>query len=72
MELFQEMLSELTPEMILEQKERFRLIQHKSQCVAKASDFFFEASEQSLFDLIAELQEDFRERLLLIDGKKQR
>ena len=72
MELFQEMLSELTPEMILEQKA---MIQYntdtKVNVLQKALDFF-EASELSLFDLIAELQEDFREeRLLLIDGKNK-
>ena len=72
MELFQEMLSELTPEMILEQKA---MIQYntdtKVNVLQKALDFF-ESSELSLFDLIAELQEDFREeRLLLIDGKNK-
>lgn len=72
MELFQEMLSELTPEMILEQKA---MIQYnndtKVNVLQKALDFF-EASELSLLDLIAELQEDFREeRLLLIDGKNK-
>ena len=72
MELFQEMLSGLTPEMILEQKA---MIQYntdtKVNVLQKALDFF-EASDLSLFDLISELQEDFREeRLLLIDGKNK-
>lgn len=72
MELFQEMLSELTPEMILEQKVMIRYnTDTKVNVLQKALDFF-EASELSLFDLIAELQEDFREeRLLLIDGKNK-
>ena len=72
MELFQEMLSELTPEMILEQKEMIQInTDTKVNVLQKALDFF-EASELSLFDLIAELQEDFREeRLLLIDGKNK-
>ncbi|QTI96007.2 MAG: DEAD/DEAH box helicase family protein [Candidatus Nanogingivalaceae bacterium] len=72
MELFQEMLSELTPEMILEQKEMIQInTDTKVNVLQKALDFF-EASELSLFDLISELQEDFREeRLLLIDGKNK-
>ena len=72
MELFQEMLSELTPEMILDQKEMIQInADTKVNVLQKALDFF-EASELSLFDLIAELQEDFREeRLLLIDGKNK-
>ena len=72
LELFQEMLSELTPEMILEQKAMIQINSDtKINVLQKALDFF-EATELSLFDLIAELQEDFREeRLLLIDGKNK-
>lgn len=72
LELFQEMLSELTPEMILEQKTMIQINSDtKINILQKALDFF-EATELSLFDLIAELQEDFREeRLLLIDGKNK-
>lgn len=72
MELFQEMLSELTPETILEQKAMIQInTDTKVNVLQKALDFF-ESSELSLFDLIAELKEDFRaERLLLIDGKNK-
>ncbi|MFR9119881.1 MAG: DEAD/DEAH box helicase family protein [Streptococcus parasanguinis] len=72
MELFQEMLSELTPETILEQKAMIQInTDIKVNVLQKALDFF-ESSELSLFDLIAELKEDFRaERLLLIDGKNK-
>ena len=72
MELFQEMLSELTPEMIIEQKEMIQINTDTKVTVLQKALEFFEASELSLFDLIAELQEDFREeRLLLIDGKNK-
>ena len=72
MELFQEMLSELTPETILEQKAMIQInTDTKVNVLQKALDYF-ESSELSLFDLIAELKEDFRaERLLLIDGKNK-
>ncbi len=72
LKLFQEMLSELTPEKIIEQKSMAQLnIDTKVNVLQKAFDYF-ESSGLSLFDLIAELKEDFREeRLLLIDGERK-
>lgn len=69
--LFKELLDELTPKMILQQKSVIKLNNEKRINILQKALEYFEASDISLNDLIEELREDFRlERLMLIDGKK--
>ena len=70
--LFKELLDELTPEMILQQKSVIKLNNEKKINILQKALEYFEASDISLNDLIEELREDFRlERLMLIDGKNK-
>ena len=70
--LFKELLDELTPEMILQQKSVIKLNNDKRINILQKALEYFEASDISLNDLIEELREDFRlERLMLIDGKNK-
>lgn len=70
--LFKELLEELTPEMILQQKSVIKLNNEKRINILQKALEYFEASDISLNDLIEELREDFRlERLMLIDGKNK-
>ena len=70
--LFKELLDELTPEMILQQKSVIKLNNEKRINILQKALEYFEASDISLNDLIEELREDFRfERLMLIDGKNK-
>lgn len=70
--LFNELLSELTPEMIQQQKSMIKLNTVKRINILQKALEYFEESEISLNDLIEELREDFRlERLMLIDGKNK-
>jgi len=70
--LFKELLEELTPEMILQQKFVIKLNNEKRINILQKALEYFEASDISLNDLIEELREDFRlERLMLIDGKNK-
>ena len=70
--LFKELLDELTPEMILQQKSFIKLNNEKRINILQKALEYFEASDISLNDLIEELREDFRlERLMLIDGKNK-
>ena len=70
--LFKELLDELTPEMILQQKSVIKLNNEKRINILQKALEYFEASDISLNDLIEELREDFHlERLMLIDGKNK-
>ena len=70
--LFKELLEELTPEMIQQQKSMIKLNTAKRINILQKALEYFEESEISLNDLIEELREDFRlERLMLIDGKNK-
>ena len=70
--LFKELLDELTPELILQQKSVIKLNNEKRINILQKALEYFEASDISLNDLIEELREDFRlERLMLIDGKNK-
>ena len=70
--LFKELLDELTPEMILQQKSVIKLNNEKRINILQKALEYFEVSNISLNDLIEELREDFRlERLMLIDGKNK-
>lgn len=70
--LFKELLDELTPEMILQQKSVIKLNNEKRINILQKALEYFEALDISLNDLIEELREDFRlERLMLIDGKNK-
>ena len=70
--LFKELLDELTPEMILQQKSVIKLNNEKRINILQKALEYFEASDISLNHLIEELREDFRlERLMLIDGKNK-
>ena len=70
--LFKELLDDLTPEMILQQKSVIKLNNEKRINILQNALEYFEASDISLNDLIEELREDFRlERLMLIDGKNK-
>ena len=70
--LFKDLLEELTPEMIQQQKSMIKLNTAKRINILQKALEYFEESEISLNDLIEELREDFRlERLMLIDGKNK-
>ena len=69
LKLFNELLEELTPEMIQQQKSMIKLNTAKRINILQKALEYFEYSDISLNDLIEELREDFRlERLMLIDG----
>lgn len=70
--LFKDLLEELTPEMIQQQKSMIKLNTAKRINILQKALEYFEESEISLNNLIEELREDFRlERLMLIDGKNK-
>ena len=72
LKLFNELLEELTPEMIQQQKSMIKLNTAKRINILQKALEYFEYSDISLNDLIEELREDFRlERLMLIDGKNK-
>ena len=72
LKLFNELLEELTPEMIQQQKSMIKLNTEKQINILQKALEYFEESEISLNDLIEELKEDFRlERLMLFDGKNK-
>lgn len=72
LKLFNELLEELTPEMIQQQKSMIKLNTEKQINILQKAIEYFEESEISLNDLIEELREDFRlERLMLFDGKNK-
>ena len=72
LKLFYELLEELTPEMIQQQKSMIKLNTEKQFNILQKALEYFEESEISLNDLIEELKEDFRlERLMLFDGKNK-
>lgn len=71
LELFQEMLSNLTVEQVEAQKG-LSLNEGSRKGILEKAFTFFEEEGISLHDLVDELKEDFRsERLLLIDGKNK-
>ena len=72
LKLFNELLEELTPEMIQQQKSMIKLNTAKRINILQKALEYFEYSDITLNDLIEELREDFRlERLMLIDGKNK-
>lgn len=67
--LFIEMLSSLSEDDILNQKQLINIQNGKNSILQKAFNFF-EVENISTIDLIEELKEEFRlERLIIIDGK---
>lgn len=71
LDAFVRLLENLAPSDIQAQRELVVEMEEKSSVLKKAFAYF-ERVEISDFDLVAELQEDFRkERLLLVDGKNR-